>query len=356
METRNLTDAGDAESPLTSETALLKFSFLAELLMIITILSPVWIATFSFGLVSNIINIIVFLKAVAKDNVTVLMLALAVSDLMYLCLCIPSVCSFVILGLFRSFSWPFDIQLFRFLLYWPSVVAYDLSSFISVSLGVIRCACIAMPLKFKFVFTRSRTVKWVMCLVVLAVSLRLPVLTVNRITWITDPKTNTSSARLLEVNREFMVYINDILNRNLVIYVTFITMVTCVCVLTFKLYQASKIRRSFTSGFSQTPSQAKDKPTDQGLTAKDLQVVKSVVVVCVIFILSQLPFLLVSTTRLIEPEFDDGTRWNLLFGIFGRISRTCSYLNASLNIFVYYNYNSKYRSVLLSFLCIKGKQ
>ena len=258
--------------------------------------------------------------------------------------------SYVINALVGPYSWKFDPSILSILLYWPAFTAYDLSAFISVSLGVMRCACVAMPLKFKIVFTKSRTVKWVLFLVIVAVSLRLPVLTINRISWRTDPQTNVSSPYVKAVNNAYLSRINDILNRGIIIYILYITMVTCVFILTFKLYQASKIRRSCTTGLSETSNQAPDKPVAQGLSSKDIQVVKSVVLVCTIFILSQLTFLITSTIRLFSPEFTYGRRLMFLFGLFGQINRTCSYLNASLNIFIYYNYNSKYKSVFRTLL------
>ena len=153
----------------------------------------------------------------------------------------------------------------------------------------MRWACVAMPLKFKSVFTKSRTIKWVMFLVVLAVSLRIPVLTINRISWRTNLQTNVSSPYLKAVNFDYMTRINDILNRGIVIYILYFTMVTCVGVLTFKLYQVSKIRHSCTTDLTKVCNQASDKPVAHGLSSKDIQVVKSVVLVCIIFILSHLP-------------------------------------------------------------------
>ena len=336
-----------------SDDYTVTYFYREEYQIVLKILAPLWPAIILFGLISNTINIVVFLKAGNKDNVTTLLLSLAVSDLVFLTLISPSMCGYAILSLASSHPWPFDRFILFFLFYWPASTAYDLSAFIAVSLGVMRCACVAMPLKFKLVFTRSRTIKWVMFLVVLAVSLRLPVLTIHRISWRRDPQTNLSSPYLKAVNTAYMSRINDVLNRGIVIYILYITMVTCVVVLSFKLYQASKIRRSCTTRPTETSDQASDKPVVQGLTSKDVQVVKSVVLVCTIFILSQLTFLTTSTARLIRPSFDEGQQLVFLFGIFIQISLTCSYLNASINIFVYYNYNSKYRSVLLSMLSVK---
>ncbi|KAK3720263.1 hypothetical protein RRG08_007884 [Elysia crispata] len=332
------------------------FPYLSEFFLTIKILAPLWPAIILFGVISNITNIVVFLKAGAKDNVTVLLLCLAMSDLVFLILITPSTCSYVIQALVSSYSWPFDYFILHYLLYWPAFTAYDLSAFISVSLGVMRCACVAMPLKFKLVFTKARTIKWVMFLVILAVCLRIPVLSINRISWRTDSQTNVSSPYLKAVNNRYMSHINDIINRGIVIYILYITMVSCVIILTFKLYQASKIRRSYTTEQLKVSDKSRNKPVAEGLHSKDMQVVKSVVLVCIIFILSQLTFLLTSTTRLIRPDFDNGQELVYLFGILSQINRTCSYLNASLNIFVYYSYNSKYRSVLHSLVSVKGRK
>ncbi|GFR73223.1 chemosensory receptor B [Elysia marginata] len=340
MESFNLTEllVPNVSTPTLPHAAM--YPYQREYFITIKILAPVWPAIVSFGLVSNVTNIVVFLKAGIKENVTILLLSLAVSDLLFLALITPSTSWYVIQALVGSYAWPFDSWLVRYLLYWPAYTAYDLSALISVSLGVMRCACVAMPLKFKLVFTRSRTAKWVLVLVVLSVLLRLPVLTVHRVARRTHPATNISSLYMTSVNSAYMSRINDILNRGIVIYLCYITMVTCVVVLTYKLYEAAKVRRSATGKVPQTPDQTSEKPAAHTLSTKDVQVVTSVVLVCTIFILSQLSFLVSSTMRRIIPEFDTGKRLMFLFGIFSQISRTCSYLNASLNIFVYYKYNS----------------
>ena len=86
------------------------------------------------------------------------------------------------------------------------------------------------------------------------------------------------------------------------------------------------------------------------------QVVKSVVLLCSIFIISQLKFVPFSATRVIVPDFDDFTRMEPLFGMISQINNTCTYLNTPISIFVYYNYNSKYRSVLCSIFCGNSKE
>ncbi|GFS09182.1 chemosensory receptor A [Elysia marginata] len=319
------------------------------------VLLPVNLGVLLFGMIANITNIVVFLKAGVKDNVSTLLLSLSMSDLTFITLISPSACTLFVINFFlKPYLWPFDHEFVSFLLYWPAFTLYDMSAFISVSLGVMRCACVAMPLKFKLVFTKRRTVIVVLALLVLAVSLRVPVLTIFRVAWRTDPATNASTAYVAAVNRQAMSRINDLMNRGLVVWINYTIMVSCVGLLSFKLSQAARIRRSCTASAAQTKpdkAEAADK-----LAPKDLQVIKSVVLICSNFILSQLPFMLYSTARLINPEFTSTSRMKDLFGLFSLISLMCSYLNASLNIFVYYNFNTKYRSVFLSLLPFQNKK
>ena len=327
-----------------------KMLYRAENFQTMQILTAAWPAVIIFGFIANTTNIVVFLKAGAKDNVTILLISLSLSDLAFLALITPFACGYIIEAHVSSYEWPLHKYLVMWLLYWPVYTAYDLSSFISVSLGVMRCACVAMPLKFKLVFTKSRTIKWVLFLVCLAVSLRLPVLTIFRVTSRTDSVTNVSSSYLATVNREYMSRINDILNRGFLIWFNYLTMISCVIVLSYKLFQASKIRENCAVTFQRSSGSAANKGAVQTMSVKDLQVVKSVVLVCSIFIMSQLSFVILSSARLLNQEIDEFKGLHFLFSIFGLLNNTCAYLNASINIFVYYNYNSRYRSVLPSIL------
>ncbi|GFR65407.1 chemosensory receptor A [Elysia marginata] len=139
------------------------------------------------------------------------------------------------------------------------------------------------------------------------------------------------------------------MNRGFVIWFNYIVMVSCVCVLSFKLNEASKMRRACTKLSSSLAQQDKAAASaTTGMSPKDMQVVMSVVLVCSIFIFTQVPYLLVSLTRLLNSQFNGSGLLDGLFGTINTVGRTCSFLNASVNILVYYNFNSKYRSVFLS--------
>ncbi|GFN96497.1 hypothetical protein PoB_002300300 [Plakobranchus ocellatus] len=109
------------------------------------ILTTSWPCILVFGLFANVTNIIIFLKAGVKDNVTTLLLSLSVSDLIFLCLLSPRVCALIIWHYAPDWQWPFSRTFVDSLFYWPAYTFYAFSSYISVWLGVTRCACVAMP-------------------------------------------------------------------------------------------------------------------------------------------------------------------------------------------------------------------
>ena len=314
-------------------------------------LSPLWPGIIFLGLVSNATNVWVFMRAGPGDSVSLLLLSLSVSDGVFLLLITPTASTFLIFHFQPTWTWAVDPAITHTLFYWPAFTFYDFSFYISVFLGVTRCACVAMPLHFKSTFTKRRTAFGIVCLLGLAFFLHLPVLTIFSIGWGKDATTNTSYPVLIASGRQMMVKINDILNRNTLPWIYFITMVACVALLSFKLFQASQVRAQQVSSMTTAGPAISSKPSspDNKMSSKEIHVVESVVLVCSIFILAQIPSILYSTVRVVNPHFDhDGELVNL-FGIFAYVSLTFSLLNATLNIFVYYNYNSRYRSVLRSF-------
>ena len=346
--------------------------FLEELNYLRSFIYHVWLCILIFGLASNTINIVVFVKIGFRDNVTVTLLFLSLSDLLNLILKCPVTVSTFIWQNYPKHYWPFGRTILYLVFFWPAHVFYDYSSFISVFLSLVRCACVARPLRFKSMFTTSRTVKILVLLFLVALTFRVPVLTIFRLGWTVNPLTNSTYISMQGAgNFREMYKINDILNRNFVSWTAYITVITCVIILVTKLQAASKFRRSLTSmthvGSTETDDATgqidqtkagnkplgKDEKSSNNLSAKDLQVIQSVTLICVIFILSQLPFQIMSTIRLLDPEFGEGGKKKFAFGFNSHISETFGYLNSSVNIFVHYYFNTRYRQTLLSFFLKK---
>ena len=216
------------------------------------------------------------------------------------------------------------------------------------------CACVAMPLRFKSVFTKKRTVISVIVLFCIDVLFHVPVLSVLTLKWKTDAQRNITYLSVSFVGNgiesAYKQTLNDIINKNTIQAVSMITIITCAALLSFKLYESSKVR----SKPVQDPGSGEaNHKTSHHLSPKDVRVVQSAILVCSIYIMAQLPSLIYTVLQRIIPEFSTLGRLSYLMGICVSTTFICYLLNASVNIFVYYNYNSKYRSVFRSLFNLK---
>ena len=344
-----------------SEINLESYVYFEEFRVLTIFIYHVWLCIVIFGLVSNTINIVVFAKIGFRDNVTVTLLFLSLSDLLNSILNCPVVVGRFMGKNFPSHVWPFHPKILFLGMFWWAYTFYDYSSFISVFLALVRCACVSRPLRFKSMFTISRTVTILGGLFLVAVTLRAPVLTVFRLSWAVNPLTNSTFRSIQFADNFREIYkANDIINMNIIPWVAYIIVVTCVIVLVSHLQVASKFRQSLQNGSNgssendnhdlqkdktedSNDSLCKNKKPSDKMSPKDLQVIKSVTLICVIFIVSQLPYQITSTVRLIDPEYSDMNKKVLAFGFASHVSRTFGYLNASVNIFVHYYFNTRYR-------------
>ena len=176
-----------------SEINLESYIYFEEFRVLTMFIYHVWLCIVIFGLVSNTINIVVFAKIGFRDNVTVTLLFLSLSDLLNLILNCPVVVARFMGKNFPYHVWPFHPKILFFGMFWWAYIFYDYSSFVSVFLALVRCACVSRPLRFKSMFTISRTVTILSVLFLVAVTLRVPVLTVFRLSWEVNPVTNSTS-------------------------------------------------------------------------------------------------------------------------------------------------------------------
>ena len=329
-----------------------------EYALLSTVLNFFWPVLLFAGLLSNTLNIVIFLKIGVNDSVSTLLLALSISDFFFISFFSPTIlrASFSHFGTYQIF----EFQVLYYLTFWPAITFYDYSAYISVFLGITRCACVAMPLRFKSVFTVKTTVAAVLILFCLDVLFHLPMLTAFRLGWVRDPSTNTTSLSLVRDSvtlHAFKQKINDIINKNLIPFVAFIIIIASVALLSFKLFESSKVRprRYSDPSTKDTPSRsvgAKQTPSHK-LSPKDVKVVQSVILVCSIFIIAQLPSVTRTIIRSSWSEFNARGRMRFLAGIFLNADCTFMMINASINVFVYYNYNRKFKSVIRSLLNLK---
>ncbi|KAK3733968.1 hypothetical protein RRG08_024768 [Elysia crispata] len=99
-----------------------------------------------------------------------------------------------------------------------------------------------------------------------------------------------------------------------------------------------------------------EKGKQQMLSSKETQVVRCVILVAAVFVTCQAPLMAYTLARRFESRFDDGDKqdgkfikmpkYSFLFALFSNISSLFTLINASVNIMIHYNFNSRYRQTI----------
>ena len=213
-------------------------------------MTPIFLPLSAFGISSNILNIIVFIRMGVRDNVTVSFLALSVSDMLYLALLTPHLVVQVMLHLvqFRmgiSISWLFDYKILRYPFYFYAFTFYETSILITVYISVVRCACVAIPFKVKSAFTTRRAIIAFISFFITVFLLRIPVFMTKRIVRQHDPVSNSTITMYKEFpDGGLSDRLNDIVSRNLLTWTSFVIVVLCLIVMVIKLQTSAKFRHA----------------------------------------------------------------------------------------------------------------
>ena len=346
---------------------------------------PTALLLIPLGVVANIINIVVFFKTGSKDNVTISLLALSISDMAFMVVISPHV---VFRGVSHIVQYKFDIRLNWLVdpttlwvpFYWYSFLFYDTSTLITVYISVVRCACIALPFKVKDMFTARRALFTFLVFFICVFFLRLPMFMKKRFVRIIDRLTNSSTVVVAQFDDGGIAYtINDIVSRNIQPWSCFIIVIACLVVMVTKLRASARFRHALSakdSGVaidrSLSTSKAEDendvdikitatkdeKSKIQVMSTREIKILRSVILVAVIFVVCQVPFIVYSLGRRLQSDFGDENevgktpRYINLFSIASNFSLFCAYVNSTVNIAVYYNHNSRYRQCLRAMLKI----
>ena len=423
----------DTIKDITVDFNLQIFPFRAVYLIGMDFITSIFLPLSAFGISSNILNIIVFIRMGVRDNVTVSFLALSVSDMLYLALLTPHLVVLVMLHLvqFRmgiSISWLFDYKILFFPFYWYAFSFYEVSILITVYISVVRCACVAIPFKVKSAFTARRAIISFMIFVMSVFLLRIPMFMKKRIMKQYDPISNSTVVVYKEVADGGLANkLNDIVSRNLLTWTSFLIVVICLVVMVTKLQTSARFRNSAsrtitateqssqpvcsvpaseekvageqnlpdtrsvsdnrpsdasnnlsrsvqgrnlesfklqtgekTSGHNRrlqkkqktkrgNPSQSAVKGTQQNvLSSREIQVIRSVVLMASVFVTCQVPFMAYSLARRFDSRFNYYGRYRYLFDLIAFLSNNVALVNASINIIVYYNFNTRYRECIKS--------
>ncbi|KAI8741854.1 growth hormone secretagogue receptor type 1 [Biomphalaria glabrata] len=155
------------------------------------------------GVISNVINMVIFVKQVLKDSMTVGLFALAFTDFSVTTLELSISCIYVASVLYPES--PVDLWALAYISFaWAVYALYLTSCWITAMIAVERCFCVVFPFQVKQIFTKSRCVLVIFIIYAIHISTFIPVFVIEKMEWVLveSPKENAS----LSVVPETWVY------------------------------------------------------------------------------------------------------------------------------------------------------
>ncbi|XP_012935270.1 alpha-1A adrenergic receptor [Aplysia californica] len=298
-----------------------------------------------FGIGTNVLNIIVFIRQGFKDTMNINLLGLAIADLG---------CLLTLLGmsigynpyLIKTAVW-FNLQdLIYFFDGWPHVCMTRVTSLITTFIAVERCLCIAIPLKVKTIITHSRTKGIIVGIFAIMVVVSLPFYYVNILIWTFDPEKNHTVLQLgFRSDRAIVEGIIFSISSVLMPFGSFLVVIICTVILIVKLNSKTKWRQKATSQFA----------GGSDTSVKEKKVIKMVTLISTIFIACNVPGIVTTVFMVFEPEFSVLGVYANMFFLSWSIAFALGGLNSAVNIFVYYTMSSKYKETMQNLLSCKKK-
>lgn len=306
-------------------------------------LLPYYITAFC-GVFGNIVNIRTFSILGLKDGVTVCFFLLSISDFML----VLSFCLMILGHTFaileqEAFTW-FELDPFLFIFFAGNsirVFAY-MGMFNITFISIARCLCVAMPLKFKQLFTTTRS--WVIVITsnVLIIASNAPNFANMGSQKVFDEINNkTRIVMWFSPQREQIKDIIWFIFEMLLPTIVEIILIVCTIVMSIKL-RASANFRSKTGNQEETSS----KSNVAKMSNRELRIIYQVILIATVYIVFTVIKIFNSLYKSYHPDFDNGKPNQYFYLVVNNFIVSCDAINASLNFIIYYNFNSAFRTNL----------
>ncbi|CAL1529990.1 unnamed protein product [Lymnaea stagnalis] len=318
-----------------------------------------------FGSVTKTVNIRAFVRMGPGDSVTASFLCLSLSDLGFLLTTVG-------VGAF-SFLWAVEMgtsyetcfAMDPFAGYVISANAsfllYVMSTLTTMFLAVARCMCVARPLHFKNTFTLARTVAVLLGCAVFTVGSYLPVLANMGVDPKFDVRVNFSRPLLwITTEREFIKVIVWTVRDTVLSMTSQVVLLVCVIIMAARLRKATAFRQmSVSTSGARTAPPLGSQVTQLGrrdlqtvrratqaahLGRKDLQIVRQVLLISLVYVVCNMPKILVNIAGIFESELTIGKQYQNLSIATINIMTISQMFHSSINLVIYYKFNAKFRS------------
>ncbi|CAG5124028.1 unnamed protein product [Candidula unifasciata] len=328
--------------------------------VIATFLPVSWTLLSLCGIVCNVINIITFVAMGLNDGVTVSFLALTIFDLTYVnaSFCIGIASCFSLTERISTVLFPVEPYGVVVLLANIMIMLAVTNVLTTTFLAVARCMCVAKPLHFKNYFTVKRTVYFMSGFAIFAVTVYTPLLANMAMVTMLDARINMSRPTLwMSKYREPIKNVVFVITDMILPVSSQFIVLTCIIIMASSLRASSRFRQKTKIQTSdqkklQITSELQDKGTANAnitdkLSGKELRVVTQVTLISVVYVACNTPRILIIAAALFEPEFKLGRQFHYFYISLNGFRKHLEIINASVNTLIYFNYNSKFRAIML---------
>ena len=314
----------------------------ASLDSLFDIIKPVAIFFFScFALFTGLLNVVNFARMDLSQGVNQNLLLLSCFDVWVVAASTSAYISgLLIIGGYRVIA---GISVIRVWQVFMAMVNYPLNSSFVVTtvIALVRCLCVTMPLTFRDIVTPFRQ------LIIMAVGCCLSIsvpLYIDLYSYFYKPQVIVNSSHTTMVDPRIRNRLIFDLFRTSLYYTCFIANSISIIILSIYLKRSSR--------FQAASSQAKPKSSGgKRLSAREAQVMKTVLLILAVFFFCNLPLMILSVCRQAIPGFS----WSPLYYnwkiVLDFIVSCATFLNVGLNMPVYFLCNSRYRGLVQSMFC-----
>ncbi|KAK3743562.1 hypothetical protein RRG08_027429 [Elysia crispata] len=302
------------------------------------------------GVITNVINIAVFVKLGFNETSNISLLTLALCDLLSTILTIWG--SLCVTPGFSDAELPFlPTEIAQLTGAGLSVFVFRCTAWVTAFISFERCLCILIPLKVKKWVTPKTTTVVVVTISITTIGPYIGVYWRWIFVWKFLPGRNATVLGVTVVDKPVLILMESVINIAIGAIqpiVAFVTVLVCTVFLVVYLRRSSQWRKSMASAAGKTAGVDKSSRFEpkQNISKKEEKVVRLVTSIATIFIVCYTPNTLMILHMAIFPSFSLFGQHRNTFLMVYLVSVLANSVSASVNIFIYYNMGTRYRNAL----------
>ena len=291
---------------------------------------------FSIGVPTNLLNCLVFYRQGLRDRMNLCLFSLALVDMLFITFfCLAG--SYCHVGLLRPEVedwWKYFVLKYFTGLYRGFMIS---SGCLTMVIAVERCLCVTLPLKAA-TLVKTRTIAVIIVSVVVSIQI-VCLLLLFKIGMESREDPNTGTTTFFLTTTEFYSehkFLYDIVENTLIMIV--IPFATFAVVTIATAITVVQLKRAIAWRHGSSSSSSSD--------AREVALVKMLVVVSLIYIISSAPNIALGLSRLLVPDFLPSRRYANIFLVSHLMYLVLAQANSSVNFFVYLAMSSRFRQEL----------